>query len=264
MGSKQRVKNLGIEDKMDLMEYTSSNGNGGANANGFKKPKKFMKVGVNNITLTDRQREFQDKIFNNTITFCSGPAGTSKTFVACYTALQLLNRGDVSRVILTKPIEESGTKIGLLPGTVEEKVDPYLASYYETFKKLMNPSDFKTLITDKFIEFKPTAYMRGVTFDNCLMICDEAQNFDSRELMLFISRLGSNSKIIVMGDSSQHDINPDQMGLLVMMNILSGIKGVKTHEFTSIDIVRNPILVEITERYEVHKAQNSLGRMKRY
>lgn len=227
------------------------------------KQQKFKKVKLNEISFTENQKKFKELIYNNTITFCTGPAGSSKTFTACVTAIELLNKGIVDRIIFTKPIEESGTKLGLLPGNVDEKILPYLASYYDTLSKIMDSADLKTLIDNKIIEFKPTAFMRGVTYDRALMVSDESQNFDARELMLFITRLGNDSKIIIMGDVSQYDINYDTMGLIHIIKMLEGINSIGSHIFTNLDIVRNKILIEITERYEKYKAENKLGKMKK-
>ena len=224
---------------------------------------KFKKLKLNEISFTESQKKFKELIYNNTITICTGSAGTSKTFTACATALDLLNKQIVERVIFTKPIEESGTRLGMLPGTLDEKVAPYLSSYYETFRKLVPYSDFEYIQQSPFIEFKATAYMRGATFDNTLMIADECQNFDTRELILFITRLGKNSKIILLGDISQHDIEADYMGLSHVIKMLDGLNSVSHHKFTNKEIVRNPLLVEIVERYEQFKKENLLGRMKR-
>jgi phosphate starvation-inducible PhoH-like protein len=223
------------------------------------KPKQIK---LNDISLSEHQKQFKTKINTNIITFCTGPAGTSKTFTACVTAIEMLNKGIIDRIIFTKPIEESGTKLGILPGTLEEKIDPYLASYYETFRKIISVRDFEHLLKSKIIEFKPTTFMRGVSFDNTLMLCDEGQNYDSRELMLFITRMGKNSKIIICGDISQHDIKANKVGLLHIIEMLQNIEQIEFHTFDSKDIVRHPLLVEITERYEEYKKLHKLGEMK--
>jgi phosphate starvation-inducible PhoH-like protein len=231
--------------------------------NGNGSSKRIKHITLKNITLTPHQSDFKQKIQNHAITFCTGVAGTSKTFTACYTALDLYNKGLCKRIIITKPTEESGTKLGMLPGTVEDKIDPYLSSYYETFKKLTNELTFKSLLTNKIIEFKPITYMRGATFDNALMIADEAQNYDARELMLFITRMGIDSKIIILGDISQHDIRMENMGLMNTIDMLRDLNEIGVHEFHNEDIVRNKLLVEITTRYERFKYDDKLGKMKK-
>jgi len=136
-----------------------------------------MPVGKNKLTassfldisLSPKQKEYSETIFNNTITFCWGPAGSSKTFSACYTALRLLQKGVIEKIIFTKPIQESGEKLGSLPGDVGEKIGPYMESFLITMEKIIKKDVLTQLINDKVIEFRPLAYMRGATFDECLI-----------------------------------------------------------------------------------------------
>jgi phosphate starvation-inducible PhoH-like protein len=208
------------------------------------------------VSLRQNQKKYLDTILENDITFCYGPAGTSKTFTACYAALELLKKKEIKRIILCKPIQEAGEKLGFLPGTVDEKVEPYLKSYRSSFEKIVGFSASYNMFGSKMIEFQPLAYMRGDTFDDALMILDEAQNADFKQLMLFVTRMGQNSKVIVAGDVSQYDIAKNKVALPAFMKLMTGVKGVGTHVFGETDIVRAKILQEIVHRYEKWKDEN--------
>jgi phosphate starvation-inducible PhoH-like protein len=208
------------------------------------------------VELNPKQREYSDKIGVNEITLCYGPAGTSKTFTACYTALKLLCDGLISKIILVKPVQESGEKLGYLPGTVMEKLDPYIESYRSNFMKIITKNAYEQLEADGTIEFRPLAYMRGSTFDESFMILDEAQNADFRQLMLFVTRMGRDSKVLLTGDVSQYDIQANKVALPKFTELMDGIRGVGSHIFGTEDIVRNQILIEITDRYEKWKNEH--------
>lgn len=216
--------------------------------------KNFIKKGLNNISLSDAQIRFYTLIRKNKITICQGPAGTAKTFVACYAALkEVIENPRIYEIIFTKPIQESGEKLGFLPGSVADKTDPFRQSYDTNLKKIINSEQYtKDFLNSNLCRFEPLAYMRGATYDNAIMILDEAQNCDARQLELFITRLGKDSKIIIAGDVTQYDIRRDNVGLPETYNLLKGLEsqGVGLMEFTSDDIVRNPLLVEISKRYE--------------
>ncbi len=207
------------------------------------------------IDLTDAQKKFKKIIVENEIVFGTGPAGTAKTFISCLAALELLKEGKVDKIILNKPMEESGEHLGFLPGPLAEKMAPFMQSFLDTFEKLMDSTDLGRLINEKQIEFKPLAYMRGSTFDNALVILDECQNLDFRQLMLAITRMGRNTKYVVIGDVSQYDIDHKKLALPTFVEMCKGIKGVESFEFEKKDIMRNPILIEIAERYDVLKAK---------
>lgn len=208
------------------------------------------------VQLRQSQKQYVEKIINNEITFCFGPAGTSKTFTACYTALQLFLEKKISQVVLCKPIQEAGERLGFLPGDVSEKIDPFMTSYISNMKKIIGDEHTQKLIEKEIIVFRPLAYMRGDTFDNCLMILDEAQNATFKQLMLFITRMGKGSKVIVTGDVSQYDIAKQHVGLPSFIDLMRGIKGIAEHKFIESDIVRAKILQELVGRYERWKSEN--------
>jgi len=203
----------------------------------------------------EKQKSLNKKIKENTITILDGPAGTGKSFVSIMTALQLLKNSSskISKILLVKPLIEAGDSIGHLPGTVEEKMEPYMYSFHSIFTKMIKPSEAKTLMHDGSIQMIPLTFMRGATFDNSVIILDEAQNTTVTAIKLFITRLGLNSKMVIMGDSRQTDLklrNGDKSGLVDSLERFQGINGLEYHSFDESDIIRNDILTEIIKRYD--------------
>lgn len=212
---------------------------------------------LSKITLTANQIELFKSIRNNTITFVQGPAGSAKTFTACYTALWLLAEKKIEKIILVKPIQESGgEKLGSLPGEVDDKVRPYMESFYNNFEKIIGKQALGFMITAGEIEFKPLAYMRGAGYDNSVIFIDEAQNMDYKALMMVITRLGFDSKMIIAGDISQYDIKKNDVALPSFIKLIEDVDSVSSFKFEKSDIMRNPILIQITDRYEQWKMEN--------
>jgi len=217
---------------------------------------------ISNIRLSPKQLELVNLIANKDITICTGPAGTSKTFICCYFAVKALKDGKFSKVILTKPIHEAGEKLGYLPGDIESKIDPHYESFRLTLGKMLKKNILEKMLKGDSIEFRPLAYMRGATFDDTLMILDEAQNADVRQLMLFTTRMGRNSKVLIAGDIHQYDIRAFHVALPFFVDMIKDIQGIGLFEFGQEDIVRNKILIEITERYEKLKSKDMLPKNK--
>jgi phosphate starvation-inducible PhoH-like protein len=208
------------------------------------------------VQLRQSQHKYLNQIEKNEITFCYGPAGTSKTFTACFAGLKLLKEKKIKQIILCKPIQEAGEKLGFLPGDKDEKVDPYMKSYKSNIEKIIGHEQTKLLFDKNIIKFEPLAYMRGDTFDDSLMILDEAQNATFKQLMLFVTRMGRESKVIVTGDVSQADIAASRVSLPDFINLIENVNGVGTHIFGEKDIVRAKILQDIVNRYDRWRNEN--------
>jgi phosphate starvation-inducible PhoH-like protein len=209
-----------------------------------------------NVQLTPRQHELYKGIRNSILTVAHGPAGTSKTFTTCYAALALLADKKIEKIIITKPIQESGENLGFLPGSMEDKIFPYKQSYYTTFCKIIGRANTDYLFSSEEIKFEPLAYMRGSTYDNCIMLLDECQNASVKQLMLWSTRLGKDSKAVMMGDTSQYDVRRKDSGYNDFINMVGGMNDLFLFEFNSDDIVRNKFLIELTKRYDKYRSEN--------
>ena len=220
--------------------------------------KKHIEESLKRVQLRQSQKRYVSTVEENQVIFCHGPAGTSKTFTACYLGLKLFSEKQIKRLVLCKPMVESGEKLGFLPGGEEEKISPYLKSYKSNIEKIIGVEMTQLMFDKKMITFEPLAYMRGDTYDDALMILDEAQNAEMKSLMLFITRMGKSSKAIVAGDINQYDIQKNKVSMPKFYEIIEGVRGVGEHVFTEKDIVRAKILIDIVKKYDAWKG--NMGR----
>lgn len=197
------------------------------------------------------QKYFVDQIMKHDLTFAIGPAGTGKTFLAVSLAVDALKKGEVEKIILTRPAVEAGENLGFLPGDLKEKVDPYLRPLYDALDAMLSSDRTERYIEKGVIEIAPLAYMRGRTLDNAVVILDEAQNTTKAQMLMFLSRLGRNSKMIITGDMTQIDLLKNQeSGLKIARDRLIHIKEIGFMNLTSADIVRHPLVIKIIDAFE--------------
>ncbi|MDE7056917.1 MAG: PhoH family protein [Lactobacillus sp.] len=202
------------------------------------------------------QKRYVDAINKQDVVFGIGPAGTGKTFLAVVCAIAAFKKGEVSRIILTRPAVEAGESLGFLPGDLKEKVDPYLRPIYDSLYTILGRNTTERLMERGVIEVAPLAYMRGRTLDDAFVILDEAQNTTDAQMKMFLTRLGFNSKMIVNGDMTQVDLPGRQRsGLIDAQRILKGIDQIKFIQFTANDVVRHPVVAKIINAYEQKDAQ---------
>ncbi len=200
---------------------------------------------------TLNQKRYVDSIDKHTITFGIGPAGTGKTYLAMAKAVQALQGKDVNRIILTRPAVEAGERLGFLPGTLSEKIDPYLRPLYDALHDMIDPESIPKLLAAGTIEVAPLAYMRGRTLNDAFVILDEAQNTTPEQMKMFLTRLGFGSKIVVTGDVTQIDLpGATRSGLKVVEGILTGVEDVVFNRLTSHDVVRHKLVGRIVAAYD--------------
>jgi phosphate starvation-inducible PhoH-like protein len=193
------------------------------------------------------------EVSGNDIVFAIGPAGTGKTFLAVAKAVECLRRGDVRRIVLVRPAVEAGERLGFLPGDIQAKVNPYLRPIYDSLNAFLEYGQLQRLIDGDVVEIVPLAFMRGRTLDEAFIILDEAQNTTSDQMKMFLTRMGTKSKIVVTGDITQIDLPPGKIsGLVEVKDMLKGIPGISFVYLTKADIVRHPLVQRIVEAYE-HK-----------
>ena len=189
------------------------------------------------------------------LVFGVGPAGTGKTYLAVAHAAQLLERGAVDRIVLSRPAVEAGERLGFLPGDMKDKVDPYLRPLYDALYDMMPGDKVERAITAGVIEIAPLAFMRGRTLANAAVILDEAQNTTTMQMKMFLTRLGENGRMIVTGDPSQVDLPRGvKSGLVEALQILQGVEGVSVIRFKDVDVVRHPMVARIVRAYEAQTA----------
>jgi phosphate starvation-inducible protein PhoH and related proteins len=206
---------------------------------------------------TLNQKRYVDAIDAHTITFGIGPAGTGKTYLAVAKAVQALQDKQITRIILTRPAVEAGERLGFLPGTLSEKIDPYLRPLYDALHDMLDPDSIPRLITGGTIEVAPLAYMRGRTLNDAFIILDEAQNTTPEQMKMFLTRLGFGSTMVVTGDVTQVDLpSGSHSGLRVVSEILEGIDDVAFCRLNSRDVVRHRLVGQIVDAYERHDEQS--------
>ena len=197
------------------------------------------------------QRRYIEFMHNRDLVIVSGPAGTGKTYLAMAVAVAALNRHEVSRVVLTRPAVEAGEKLGFLPGSMAEKVNPYLRPLYDALNDMMPFEKAARLMDRGVIEVAPLAFMRGRTLNDSFVILDEAQNTTSEQMKMFLTRLGFDSKAVITGDTTQIDLPAEKRsGLVEAIDILQGVDGIGFMQFTKEDVVRHPLVQSIIDAYE--------------
>ncbi|AFY44370.1 PhoH family protein [Nostoc sp. PCC 7107] len=200
---------------------------------------------------TFRQRQYIETIRKRDVTFCTGPAGTGKTYLAVVVAVQALLANQVEKLILTRPAVEAGERLGFLPGDLQQKINPYLRPLYDAIYEFIDAEKVPNLMERGIIEVAPLAYMRGRTLNHAFIIVDEAQNTTPAQIKMVLTRLGFRSRMVITGDTTQTDLpHNQQSGLSVALDILKHVEGIGFCEFTQKDVVRHPLVQRIVAAYE--------------
>ncbi|MBI5800455.1 MAG: PhoH family protein [Verrucomicrobia bacterium] len=209
---------------------------------------------------TTGQKKYVEAIRTHDVTLGVGPAGTGKTYLAMAMAVSALHEGTVSRIILTRPAVEAGEALGFLPGDLHEKLTPYLRPLYDALHDMLPGEEIEKHMERGVIEVAPLAYMRGRTLNHAFIVLDEAQNTTPEQMLMFLTRLGFNSKAVVTGDPTQTDLPGHKTsGLREAVKVLNGVEGIATIEFTKRDIVRHPLVQRIIVAYEEHRGKAMKG-----
>ncbi len=212
---------------------------------------------------TLNQKRYVDSIDKHTITFGIGPAGTGKTYLAMAKAVQALQSKNVNRIILTRPAVEAGERLGFLPGTLSEKIDPYLRPLYDALHDMIDPETIPKLLAAGTIEVAPLAFMRGRSLNDSFIILDEAQNTSPEQMKMFLTRLGFGSKIVVTGDVTQVDLpSGTKSGLRIIEGILDGVEDISFNRLTTHDVVRHKLVGRIVAAYDEHDARDEFQAQK--
>lgn len=200
--------------------------------------------------MTEGQRGYIDALFAHDLTICTGPAGTGKTYLAVAAAVSMLKRGDVRKIVLVRPAVEAGEKLGFLPGSMQEKVNPYVRPLLDALHDMMEFDQIQRFLACDLVEIVPLAFMRGRTLNDALIILDEAQNTTKSQMLMFLTRLGHGSKMVVTGDTSQVDLEkPQDSGLVDAIRRLQRLRGVATVVLQQQDIVRHNLVQRIVDAY---------------
>lgn len=206
------------------------------------------------------QKKYVDAIDEATIVFGIGPAGTGKTYLAMAKAVQSLQRKEISRIILTRPAVEAGERLGFLPGTLNDKIDPYLRPLFDALHEMLDPESIPKLMAAGTIEVAPLAYMRGRTLNDSFIILDEAQNTTPEQMKMFLTRLGFNSKMVVTGDITQIDLPAGTSGLRTAIEVLGKVDGMHFATLTSDDVVRHSLVAKIVDAYSKYEDKKTAVR----
>nr|WP_256335958.1 PhoH family protein [Microbacterium sp. cf332] len=212
---------------------------------------------------TPGQKAYVDAIDENTIVFGIGPAGTGKTYLAMAKAVQALQRKEVNRIILTRPAVEAGERLGFLPGTLTDKIDPYLRPLYDALNEMLDPELVPKLMATGTIEVAPLAYMRGRTLNDSFVVLDEAQNTTPEQMKMFLTRLGFGTRMVVTGDITQVDLPQGTSGLRTVTRVLKGIDDIHFATLTSEDVVRHTLVGRIVDAYSEYDEQRLAARRER-
>ncbi|WP_288381465.1 PhoH family protein [uncultured Massilia sp.] len=209
---------------------------------------------------TVHQIQYLKSVLEHDISFGIGPAGTGKTYLAVACAVDALERDTVKRIILTRPAVEAGERLGFLPGDMSQKVDPYLRPLYDALYDLLGFDRTQKLFEKQVIEIAPLAYMRGRTLNHAFVILDEAQNTTVEQMKMFLTRIGFGSKAVITGDVTQVDLHKSQRsGLVDAMHVLKNVRGIGFTQFSSVDVVRHPLVGRIIDAYEAHSSVEDLA-----
>ncbi len=203
---------------------------------------------------TPAQKHYVEQLRKNTVTFAVGPAGTGKTYLATALAVEKLMRKEISKIVLTRPVVEAGENLGFLPGTLEEKIDPYLRPFFDAINEMIGAEKVQKLIEQSVIEIAPLAYMRGRTIKNSFMLLDEAQNTTAMQMKMFLTRLGENSQMVITGDLSQVDLpGKVKSGLRDAVERLDDIKDIEIVKFKAKDVIRHELVSKIVQAYDTEE-----------
>jgi len=244
-------KPLSSEDVVRAVQLLKGEGNGQTILSVFGETILTPRTGRPIAPKGAQQKKYVDSVRENDIMFAVGPAGTGKTYLAVALAVRALLDKTVRRIILTRPAVEAGERLGFLPGTLEEKVDPYLRPLYDALHDMIEPDKLERYMTDGTIEIAPLAFMRGRTLSGSFIILDEAQNTTPEQMKMFLTRMGFDSKAVITGDTTQTDLPRGQRsGLRDALELVEGIRGIGMVAFTDQDVVRHPLVAALIRAYD--------------